>query len=620
MNDDERRTAPPRASTREGHVPTSADQPTVVLPTQPDTPHEPAPRDRASSERTSRESAPRDPAPHESAPGDPRQHEGTPQESREGVVRRSGAQPEGTPPDRSTEGGRGERIQRLAVPVAAWGSEGSDGDGDGAEALGRKLSSDQTTIIIPAQHAAKRVGGGGSGSWPPGEVRLGSSVIWPMPKPLAKRVALGAAVLVVAVAAFAGLRQLADAPAAPVGSHSTVPGHTSATPDEAAAGVQRATDGGAVLRKMVEAVRTQDRSAFLDTIDPQAKDFDDQARMIYTNLDKLPLATFQLRYVSDDPGALEPDRQRTLGGEKSWLAQIEVSWQLSGYDAKPARETLPVTFVQRGGTTYAASFSERFVAGQRRPIWALGAIDVAKSDHALVISLNSQANADDYATVTDRAVDAVSDVWGDNWRKKAVVYLPAKQSQMEYVLGAPQGTYSQIAAVTMAELDTPAAGAPVRIVANPKLFEELGKQGRRIVLTHETTHVASTATASPVPLWLAEGFADYVAFTAVSVQDESAAKELFKAVRAGKVPKTLPPPEAFAATSSELPQAYESGWLACRLIAEREGQSKLVKFYRTVHASKSPTGLADAFRTVLGTTEQQFVADWQKYIQRLAGV
>ena len=172
----------------------------------------------------------------------------------------------------------------------------------------------------------------------------------------------------------------------------------------------------------------------------------------------------------------------------------------------------------------------------------------------------------------------------------------------------------------MAELDAPQAGAPVRIVANPKLFDELGKQGRQIVLTHETTHVASTATASPVPLWLAEGFADYIAFTAVSVQDESAAKELFKAIRAGKVPKALPSPEAFSASSTGLPEAYESGWLACRLISEREGQSKLVKFYRTVHASKSPTGTADAFRTVLGTTEQQFVADWQKYLERLAGV
>jgi len=502
--------------------------------------------------------------------------------------------------------------QRETMPLPAIPPPGVSTDTTPSQPDESIPPSEQPTLVLPAKHGGgPRLPGGGPGAW----LAAGGR------GPLIKRVALGVAISVVAVAAFAGLRQIADAPADP-----DAPGNTAQssnptpTPDEAAEGVRRAVAGEAVLQKMADAVKSESRSSFLGEVDPKAPAFEEQARTIFANLGKLPLATFQFRYVSDDPAALEPDRQTALGGTESWLAQVEVSWQLTGYDTKPARETLPVTFVTRDGTTYAASFSERFVAGQRRPIWSLGSIDVAKGEHSLVISLDSQADAEDYAAVTDKAVESVSKVWGKNWKQKAVIYLPAQQSQMEYVLGAQPGTYTQIAAVTMAELDMPQAGAPVRVVANPKLFDELGKQGRRIVLTHETTHVASTATASPVPLWLAEGFADYVAFTAVSVQDESAAKELFKAIRAGKVPKTLPAPEAFAASSTELPQAYESGWLACRLIAELEGQSKLVKFYRAVHASKSPTGLADAFRTVLGTTEQQFTADWQKYIKRLAGV
>lgn len=439
-----------------------------------------------------------------------------------------------------------------------------------------------------------------------------------------RRVALGLAVGAVAVASYSGLREMSDTPpaGAPV-TTSESPGTSSSpspSPTDAAIGVRRATAGGAALDKMAAAVKKGDRRAFLALIDPEATKFDQQARMVFANLDKLPLGTFQLRYVGDDPAALSADRRSALGGADSWLAQVEVTWRLSEYDVRPARETLPVTFVTRGRTTYAASFSERFIEGQRRPIWTLGSLKVAEGDHSLVISLDDAPDPQAYSAVTDRAVTSVTNVWGENWRQKSVTYLPATQQQMEYVLGAKPGSYVQIAAVTMAELDTPQAGAPVRIVANPKLFAELGRQGRRIVLTHETTHVASSATASPVPLWLAEGFADYVAFNAVSVQDESAAKELFKAIRGGKVPPGLPAPEAFAASSSELAQAYESGWLACRLISEREGQSKLVKFYRTVHASKSRTGLADAFRSVLGTTEQQFVEDWQKYLKRLAGV
>jgi hypothetical protein len=438
--------------------------------------------------------------------------------------------------------------------------------------------------------------------------------------PIVKKVALGLAICLVAGAGYAGLRQIADAPADP-NSPVAQPPQTSTTPDEAAEGVRRAVAGEAVLQKMADAVENDNRTEFLATIDPRAAEFRATARTVFANLTNLPIGAFTLRYVSDDTGALTPDRQAELGGSESWLAQVEVSWQLAGYDTKPAREMLPVTFVSRDGATYAASFSERFVAGQRRPIWTLGPIDVAKGDHSLVISLGSESDAKAYVSVADRAVESVSEVWGkSNWRQKVVVYLPAKQAQMEAVLGAAPNTYTQIAAVTMAELDTPLAGAPVRIVANPKLFEELGKQGRRIVLTHETTHVASTATASPVPLWLAEGFADYVAFTAVPVQDESAAKELFKAIRAGDVPATLPTTQSFAASSKDLPQAYESAWLACRLIAEREGQSKLVKFYRAVHASKSPTGLADAFKSVLDMTEAEFVVEWQKYLKRLAGV
>jgi hypothetical protein len=490
------------------------------------------------------------------------------------------------------------------------------GEQRGAEVIDEQGDTVPLPAVPPADDRPERADDRASGTDRPA---LRGRGIPPSVAPIAKKVALGLAVCLVAGAGYAGLRQIADAPADPNAS-GTHPPQTSATPDEAADGVRRAVAGEAVLQKMTDAVESDNRTEFLDTIDPKAAEFRASARTIFANLSTLPIGTFQLRYVSDDTGALTPARQAELGGSQAWLAQVEVSWQLAGFDAKPARETLPVTFVTRDGATYAASFSERFVAGQRRPIWALGPIDVAKGEHSLVISLGSEADAKSYVSVADKAVESVTKVWGKSWRQKVIIYLPAKQAQMESVLGAQPNTYTQIAAVTMAELDTPEAGAPVRIVANPKLFEELGKQGRRIVLTHETTHVASTATASPVPLWLAEGFADYVAFTAVPVQDESAAKELFKAIRAGKVPAALPGPDAFAASATELPQAYESAWLACRLIAEREGQSKLVKFYRTVHASKTTTGLADAFKSVLGMTEPEFVAEWQQYLKRLAGV
>ena len=56
-----------------------------------------------------------------------------------------------------------------------------------------------------------------------------------------------------------------------------------------------------------------------------------------------------------------------------------------------------------------------------------------------------------------------------------------------------------------------------------------------------------------------------------------AAAELASDVRSGQAhPRDLPGDRDFRGSNTELPQAYESGWLACRYIAERYGQHKLV--------------------------------------------
>jgi len=115
---------------------------------------------------------------------------------------------------------------------------------------------------------------------------------------------------------------VANAPADPNGSPAHSHPATSASPDQAEAGVRRAVAGEAVLQKMTDAVANDNRTEFLDTIDPKATDFRGSARTIFSNLTTLPISTFQLRYVSDDAGALTPDRETQLGGTQSWLAQV----------------------------------------------------------------------------------------------------------------------------------------------------------------------------------------------------------------------------------------------------------------------------------------------------------
>lgn len=412
--------------------------------------------------------------------------------------------------------------------------------------------------------------------------------------------------------AYVGVRNVID-------NHTDTPPQQKVQGGDVEAAVRRAATGDVVLRKLTTAITGGNRSSYEALIDPGSEKFAAKAMQVYKNLRALPVSSLSMRYVDD--GSLSLERRKQLGGGSAWVAEVEVSWKLRDFDRQPVRMVLPMTLVTRNGTTYVASFSDRVgqnPARWKRPLWSLGAIRVGRGERSLVISTDPDVDVEAYARVVDKAIEDVSKVWRASWSRRVVLYLPGSQSQMEYVLGARQASYGQIAAVTTAETTQRMPGVPVRIVANPKLFAKLSPQGRRIVLTHETTHVASNATSSPVPLWLAEGFADYVAFSTADVSVRSAANELIKAVEAGEGPKSLPGASAFSASSKRLAVAYESGWLACRMIAEKYGRDKLVAFYRKVHTSTSKTGLRDAFKSALGTTQDEFVADWQRYLQRLA--
>ena len=86
-----------------------------------------------------------------------------------------------------------------------------------------------------------------------------------------------------------------------------------------------------------------------------------------------------------------------------------------------------------------------------------------------------------------------------------------------------------------------------------------------MVITHELTHVATGATrGGRVPMWLSEGFADYVGYRDAGIPVRTAAAELAAEVRAGILPARLPGPGDFAPGAPRLAQAYEEAWLACR--------------------------------------------------------
>jgi hypothetical protein len=145
----------------------------------------------------------------------------------------------------------------------------------------------------------------------------------------------------------------------------------------------------------------------------------------------------------------------------------------------------------------------------------------------------------------------------------------------------------QVAAITIGDVATagdvgPPAGSADRVVVNAAAFSAFGPLGRRVVLTHEVTHVATRATSVvDTPLWMQEGFADYVAYRDTGLSRGVIAADALRLVRAGRTPWHLPSAQDFDPSRSRIAPAYAEAWLAMDLIARSGGPREVVAFYRT---------------------------------------
>ncbi|MEV7080681.1 hypothetical protein AB0N88_19445 [Streptomyces sp. NPDC093516] len=304
-------------------------------------------------------------------------------------------------------------------------------------------------------------------------------------------------------------------------------------------------------------------------------------------------------------------------------ADAELRYSVAGYDRAPvtAGRTLRLSRDAEGRWSVVDDRPARKSAQQ---LWDQGTVRIVRGTHSLVLGVGqSDPSLRGYAELADRAVPAVSDAWGARWSGRVVVLVPKSLEGMAGLLGSPASSYRGIAAVTTGETGTRARAPADRIIVNPDAFALLGSLGEQVVVTHETTHVATRArTTAATPLWLSEGFADWVGYRSVGRTPADAAPELTRAVDRGRLPAALPADEDFGFTgdSGRLARAYESGWTACRMIADRWGESRLRAFYRAVGAHDERAGaVEDAMREVLGTTPEAFTEQWREYLRTQLG-
>jgi hypothetical protein len=381
--------------------------------------------------------------------------------------------------------------------------------------------------------------------------------------------------------------------------------------------IARSTGIGELLTRRARAVRDHDKAAFLALIDPTAEQFRAQQSELFDRLADVPLSGWSYEVAGDGP-ALPTDRSVLLP-KGSTIARVRLDYRLAGSDSQVEREQY-FTVVPRGGQWLLAGNDDATASGLKTEpdIWDLGPVRVVRGQTSLVLGNAPEKDLQSLAAEADRGVHDVGGVWQRTWSRHPVVVLPKSQSDMAALIGNNGKGLSQIAAVTTGSFESGLSRGD-RIVVNPDAWRTLGTLGRRVVLAHEMTHLATRAvTVNDVPIWLSEGFADYVAYQAVEVPTNVVAGDVLDDVRAGKGPTRLPDDAAFDAAKGDIAAAYEGAWLACRMIAERFGQKKLIALYVSYADNKTAPSSGD-IKATLGISERELVKQWRAYLDARAG-
>jgi hypothetical protein len=386
-------------------------------------------------------------------------------------------------------------------------------------------------------------------------------------------------------------------------------------------------DVAALLARHGTAVRNHDRSTFLADIASGSRSlaFRSDEEGVFDNLVALPVSqwSYSAPIRTDDTSAQKAAAKKYKS--PALIVRVTLRYALRGVDATPTTHDLYWTLVRQGGRVVIAGDTDLRSNGGTswQGPWDFGPLTVVRGRSSLVLGHEPYgAMLKTIADTVDAAVPAVTSAWGTGWTQKVAVVVPSSPEELTADAGASTSITSDVAALAVTDGANPLSNVPFgqRLVVNPEAFDRLSALGRRIVVQHEITHIATASdTSGATPRWLVEGFADYVGLLAAHQSVGVAAAELRADVRRGKIPATLPTEQSFD-ISTESAQAYEGSWLACRLIADRSGRAGLVRFYRMVgHSDDAERALVTALRTVMHESTAQFTAQWRAYLKAQLG-
>jgi hypothetical protein len=342
-----------------------------------------------------------------------------------------------------------------------------------------------------------------------------------------------------------------------------------------------------LLDRRADAVLKDDLTAFLSTLDRSNPNLIARQRRFFANLRDLPVQT--LRYTvlkSDWPAELHA---------KSWgryvsVPQVKVATQLADFDSVPVVRTTGFAFGRKAGKPVI--ISELTGAGKQFPgsspaPWDLVRIHVREGGRTL--QLYDSGTWHDSAEIDStlrRGVANVQEGLPFSWDGQVVVYVFSSKVVLNSFEGVPGGNIKHLGAMTFpmyAVLGQPKV-AGVRFTLLPSSVRA-GQPFLDRIVRHELTHVAVGDRDDGVPVWFAEGLAEYMGARTIPTDERRIATVAVNRARKGVT--KLPASAGF--NGPDQAWNYALAWMACDYIVASQGEARLWQLMDALHAGGDGT-------------------------------
>ncbi|MER7276744.1 hypothetical protein ABT369_20110 [Dactylosporangium sp. NPDC000244] len=373
----------------------------------------------------------------------------------------------------------------------------------------------------------------------------------------------------------------------------------------------------ALLRRRAEAVRKQDQSEWMADVDQTDAGFAQRQRQEFENLTKLSFAELGFERAGQPAvkmAAFLPPALLERYHAAVKVVPVTVRHRIEGVDSKPVATPWLAVFGYAGGRWLVVGdgVGKDLPTGEAGQPWdASGPITVVRSQRVVaVLSADNGGAGQGLLDLAENALQRVAVVRPGGWDGKVLITAVGDRKIFDTYFAESQDRIGQVAAIavpyysTVAEWTNRPAYATTRIVFNPSELTA-AKAELQHDLTHEFTHAAMGPVTGPyTPRWVVEGFAEYVAY-----KDGRFSASGIRQALGGLAITTFPDDKQFY----DEPRNYVSGWLACRMIADKYGQDKLIAFYEGFQGMSEVESVA---RSVLGVGRVQLEQQWRDYVEQ----